>query len=126
MTRHRSFIVALAAALAAGCSGSGGARPVDAPRAREALRTALDGWKRGDAPSSFATASPAMTVQDMDWQAGAKLIDYQVADDGKDYGVNLHVPVTLTLRTSQGKDVKKSVHYIVGTSPIVTVFRALR
>jgi hypothetical protein len=126
MTRHRFPVAALTVALVAGCSGSGGAGPVDAPRAREALKAALDGWKRGDVPASFATASPAMTVQDMDWQAGAKLVDYQVADDGKDYGVNLHVPVTLTLRTSQGKDVKKSVHYIVGTSPIVTVFRALR
>ncbi|HEY2155947.1 MAG TPA: hypothetical protein VGH33_09980 [Isosphaeraceae bacterium] len=125
MTRHRFPVAALTVALVAGCSGSGGAGPVDAPRAREALKTALDGWKRGDVPASFATASPAMTVQDMDWQAGAKLVAYQVADDGKDFGLNLHVPVMLTLRTPQGKDVKKSVNYVVGTTPIVTVFRAL-
>jgi hypothetical protein len=125
MTGYRSLVVALAATLLAGCSGSGGARPVDAPRAREALKTALEGWKKGVTPESFSTASPAMTVQDMDWQGGARLVAYQVADDGKDFGVNLHVPVMLTLRTPQGKDVKKSVKYIVGTSPIVTVFRAL-
>ena len=66
-----------------------------------------------------------MTVQDMDWLAGAKLISYQVKDDGKEYGPNLNIPVELTLRTPQGKESKKSVNYVVGTSPIVTVFRAL-
>jgi hypothetical protein len=125
MTRHRFLPIALTALLA-GCSGSGGgARPVDAPRAREALKTALDGWKQGVTPASFSTASPAMTVLDLDWMAGAKLVDYQLADDGKDFGPNLHVPVKLTLRTPQGKEVKKSVSYVVGTSPSVTVFRGL-
>ncbi len=125
MSRHRSLIVALAAALLAGCAGSGGAGPVDAPKAREALKAALDGWKRGDAPSSFTGASPAMTVQDMDWSSGAKLVEYKVADDGKEMASSLYVPVTLTLRPKQGSEVKKSVTYIVNTSPIVTVFRGL-
>jgi hypothetical protein len=135
MTRHRSpshsvataLIVALAA-LVAGCSGGSGgsAAPVDAPKAREALKAALDGWKRGDKPEKFQSASPPMTVSDMDWQAGAKLINYQVKDDGKEYGPNLNVPVDLTIRTPQGKEAKKTVSYIVGTSPTVTVFRGLR
>ena len=122
----RAALVALAGLLA-GCSGGGGgtAGPVDSAQAREALKTALDGWKKGVTPESFSTASPPMTVQDMDWMAGAKLVDYRLADDGKEFGVNLHVPVALTLRTLQGKEVKKSVSYVVGTSPIVTVFRGL-
>jgi hypothetical protein len=120
MIRHRSLIAL--ALLVAGCSVSGGARAVDAPKAREALRTALDGWKKGDAPASLA---PSLTVQDMEWLSGAKLVDYQLTGDGQDFGVNLHVPVTLTLRTTQGREVKKNVSYIVGTSPIVTVARAL-
>ena len=118
MSRHRSLIVALVAALLAGCAGSGRTGPVDAPKAREALKTALDGWKRGDAPNSFAGATPAMTVQDMDWSSGVKLVEYKVAS-------SLYVPVTLTLRPKQGSEVKKSVTYIVNTSPIVTVFRGL-
>ena len=135
MTPHRSLsrrtasalVIALSAALAAGCSGgSGGAAgPVDAPKAREALKTALDGWKKGDKPASFATASPAMTVQDVDWLAGAKLVNYEVKGEGKEFGPNLNIPVDLTIRTPQGKESKKSVSYVVGTSPIVTVFRAL-
>lgn len=135
MARHRSpsrrtasaLVIALAAALVAGCSGggSGAAGAVDAPKAREALKAALDGWKRGDKPASFEKATPPMTVQDMDWMAGAKLVSYQVMGDGKEFGPNLNIPVDLTLRTPQGKESKKSVNYVVGTSPIVTVFRAL-
>lgn len=134
MTRHRSpsrpaaRSLVLVLGLVAGCSGGSGpaAGPVDAPKAREALKTALDGWKRGAKPESFASASPAMTVQDMDWQAGAKLVAYEVKGDGQEFGPNLNIPVDLTIRSPQGKESKKSVSYVVGTSPIVTVFRGLR
>jgi hypothetical protein len=112
--------------IAAACSCSSRAAPVDAPRAREALKVALDGWKKGDAPASFANALPAMTVQDLDWMGGARLLDYQLDGDGKETGPNLHVPVGLTIQTPQGKEVKKKVSYIVGTSPILTVFREFR
>jgi hypothetical protein len=116
--------LAALAALAAGCSWPSTASPVDAPRARQALTVALDGWKKGDAPSVFKDALPAMTVQDLDWMGGSKLLDYRLEGDGKETGPNLHIPARLTLQTPQGKEIKKSVTYIVGTSPIVTVFRA--
>ncbi len=67
-----------------------------------------------------------MTVQDFDWAAGARLVDYQVIDDGKAYDANLRVQVKLTLNgpgKSQGKAAEKTVWYLVGTSPSVTVFR---
>jgi hypothetical protein len=123
----RGLVLTLAAALlAAGCTGSSRATPVDTSRAREALKLALDGWKKGDSPSSLQLGTPPVTVQDTDWMTGARLVDYQVDGDGRPIEANLHVPVTLTLRTAQGKQVKKKVTYVVGTSPILTVFRALR
>lgn len=66
-----------------------------------------------------------MTVQDFDWQGGAKLIDYQLLDEGQQRDANLSVKVKLTLAAKQGKgkNVEKSVYYLVGTSPSVTVFR---
>ena len=71
-----------------------------------------------------------MTVQDFDWMAGAKLVDYQIVDDGKAYDANLRVQVKLNLSDpgmASGKDTEKKVWYLVGTSPSVTVFRdALR
>ena len=70
-----------------------------------------------------------MTVQDFDWVAGAKLIDYQLVDDGKADDANLRVQVKLTMSggqaqgKSQSKTAEKKVWYLVGTSPQVTVFR---
>ena len=99
------------------------------PSARDALKTALDGWKKGETPSSFATASPPMIVQDFEWESGPELLDYQLVDDGKAYDANLRVQVKLKLAAgggkaaAGGKDSEKTVWYLVGTSPKLTVFR---
>ena len=39
---------------------------------------------------------------------------------------NLRVPVQLTLKSKDGKDLTKEVSYLVTTSPAVTVFRNFR
>ena len=117
------FTLATAGPLLSGCSGPGRAAPVDAPRAREALRTALEGWKRGDTIDALKSGSPPIVAQDFDWMAGQRLVAYEVTGDGKDDDANLRIPVRLTLRTAKGKEVRKDVSYVVGTSPAVTVFR---
>jgi hypothetical protein len=108
-----------------GCSTSSRAHAVDPPRAREALKTALDHWKQGESPRSLASSATPMTVQDFDWAAGSKLIDYQILDDGQPADANLRVKVKLTTSGGQGKTktAEKTVTYLVGTSPSVTVFR---
>jgi len=109
-----------------GCWGSQGAHAVDPSRAREALNTALEHWKKGAEPGSLASSATPMTVQDFEWAAGAKLIDYQVVDEGKAYDANLRVQVKLTMSgqgQDQGKTIEKKVWYLVTTSPNVTVFR---
>jgi len=107
-----------------GCSGP--THAVDESRARVALKTALEQWKKGEGPRSLASSATPMTVQDFDWAAGAKLLDYQLVDDGKAQDANLLVQVKLTL-SDPGKDkgngTEKKVWYLVGTSPSVTVFR---
>ena len=55
--------------------------------------------------------------------AGHRLVRYEVTGEGKDDDANLRIPVRLTIRTEQGKEMKKSVSYVVGTSPALTVFR---
>jgi hypothetical protein len=107
-----------------GCS-SGSAHAVDPSRARDALVSALDHWKKGETPRSLSSASPAMTVQDFEWERGAKLVDYQLLGDGESRDANLSVQVKLTLadEKSKSKTVEKTVSYLVGTSPSVTVFR---
>lgn len=118
------FALATAGTLLSGCSGEGTrAAPVDPARAREALAKVLDSWKNGETPDALRSASPSIVVQDFDWMAGAKLVSYEVTGEGKDDDANLRIPVKLTLKTAQGKETKKGVTYLVGTSPSLTVFR---
>jgi hypothetical protein len=113
---------AILAPTISGCS-KGVADPVDPDRARVALKSALDHWKSGGDPLSMPTP---MTVQDLEWQSGAKLVDYEVLGDGEPADANLRVKVKLTL-AGKGKNTEKTVNYLVTTSPAVTVFRdALR
>jgi hypothetical protein len=128
---HYGTLVVIAACLAAilaltlsGCSGAA-AHAVDPSRALDALVSALDHWKQGVEPGALSTSATPMTVQDFDWQGGAKLVDYQLLGDGQKRDANLSVKVKLTLAPKQGngKNVEKTVYYLVGTSPSVTVFR---
>lgn len=124
MTTNR--LAALAVVLLAGCSvGPKLAAPVEPDKARAALRTALDAWKAGKPIGSLAEASPPIVAQDFDWLAGAKLDDYAVLDEGKAEDANLKVRVRLAVRPAQGAAVKKTVTYVVGTDPKLTVFRAM-
>ena len=119
-------LVVLAALPLAGCWSSSQAHAVDAPRAREALKTALDHWKSGQDPRSLQSSPTPMTVQDFDWSGGARLVDYQVIDDGQAKDANLSIKVKLVLNApekGQSKPTEKSVWYLVTTSPSVTVFR---
>jgi hypothetical protein len=117
---------ALATLFLPGCSGSSQAHAVNEPRAREALKTALDHWKNGEDIKALQSSATPMTVQDFEWSSGAKLIRYELVDDGKAYDANLRVRVKLILNDSgkgKGKTTEKTVWYLVGTSPSVTVFR---
>lgn len=108
-----------------GCGDAPRAANVDAGKAREALRTTLDGWKSGKRPDDLRAGGAGITAQDMDWLAGLVLVSYEMMDDGKFDDANLRVPVELTLRDPNGREAKKRVSYVVGTSPSVTVFREL-
>jgi len=114
----------LATLFFSGCSGSAGAHAVDPPRAREALKIALDHWKNGKDPQSLESSAIPMTAQDFEWASGAKLLDYQILDDGREEDANLRVQVRITLGPQgKGKAVEKKASYVIGTSPRVTVFR---
>jgi hypothetical protein len=119
-------LVAMMLLAFAGCSASSGsAHPVDTSRARDALKTALDHWKSGKTPQSLSSSATPMTVQDFDWEAGVKLVDYQIQGEGEPVDANLRIQVKLNLGPGKGKTKsgEKTVSYLVGTSPSVTVFR---
>lgn len=118
---------ALAAVVSlAGCSVEPPkAAPVVPDAARAALKTTLDAWKAGKSIDTLGQGNPPIVAQDLDWMGGAKLIEYQIVDDGEALDANLRVRVNLTLRDRQGKTAAKTVPYVIGTDPKLTVFRAL-
>lgn len=103
-----------------GCgSGSGAGNEEEA---RTALTTALDAWKAGRSAADMRNETPEVVVGDSDWKQGRKLVAYEVGNGTFD-GKNLRVPVTLTVAQPPRGNRKLVVNYIVGTRPVVTIFR---
>jgi hypothetical protein len=114
----------LAFMLFSGCSGSRGPAPVDPALARESLKVTLDHWKKGEDPKSLMSSVTPITAQDYEWTAGAKLLDYEILDQGNNEDANLRVAVKIKVEEpGKKKAVEKKASYVVGTSPSVTVFR---
>jgi hypothetical protein len=113
----------LSGALALGCSQGNRNAPVQAEKARETLRAALESWKKGDRVDALQSAAPPIYVIDTEWQGGAKLKDYQIVSDGDEKDAHLYCPVKLTLQDRGGQEVKKEVIYIISTAPNLTVSR---
>jgi len=108
----------------AGCgSGPYESAPVNASIARDTLNAALESWKEGASIESLKDDFPSIVVQDFDWSGGAKLLDYEVLDDGKPESANLVAQVKLSLEDNEGTKSEKTVTYLVGTAPVLTVFR---
>lgn len=117
----RLALLALAALLAAGCTETVAPTPLDNTKALAALKTTLDAWRKGESTDSL---KPSIIAQDMEWQGGAKLVDYAIEGEGQKVDSNLRARVKLTLKGKDGKDATKTAQYLVTTSPAVTVFRA--
>jgi hypothetical protein len=123
---HRGFAWLLVAGMSvfalAGCGGPH-LYKVKSEVARQTLTQVLDQWKAGATPESLRSFKPEIVVQDMEWAGGAKLISYEVLDPGEARDANLVVKVKLTLLNPEDKESSKNVTYLVGTAPVLTVFR---
>ncbi len=116
----------LCSLLLTGCgSGPYQSAPVDADLARETLTSVMESWKNGETVESLKEDMPPIVVQDFDWAGGMKLLDYEVLDDGKPESANLIARVKLSLEDREGTKSEKTVTYVVGTAPVLTVFRDL-
>ncbi|MCE9529057.1 MAG: hypothetical protein K8R36_23665, partial [Planctomycetales bacterium] len=77
----------------------------------------------GDTPETLQEQDPPIIVQDFDWLGGAKLVAFEILDDDKPVDANLVAKVKLTLKDKAGAQTEKTVTYLVGTAPKMTVFR---
>lgn len=107
------------ALMLSGCEGETQPHSLNEQLARDSLDKALEAWVDG---KSLEELKPEIIVGDSRWEQGQKLLDFQIlpAEESTD-GSNLHIVVKLTLDRS-GTQVDSKVTYIVGTSPVVTIF----
>lgn len=69
---------------------------------------------------------PEIVVQEILWSQGNKLLEYSFVGEGRAEDANWFCEATLTLQSpTTGKSQKKSVTYVVGTDPVLTVFHAI-
>jgi hypothetical protein len=122
---QRLFAVALYCSFVlTGCgSAAYQSAPVDPSMALDTLTRVMESWKEGETVDALREESPPVVVQDFDWTGGMKLLDYEVVGEGKPVDANLIAQVKLTLQDKQGAQSEKTVTYVVGTAPALTVFR---
>lgn len=107
--------------VAIGCGPSNGLdRPLNVELARKSVETAMQAWIDGKKPVDL---KPDLIVGDPAWDAGRKLVSFQlVAEKERSDGSNLHIVVSREFRDGSGPGKKSEVTYIVGTSPVVSIF----
>ena len=99
-----------------GCSqGNTPSHPLDQELARASVQKAMQTWVDGKTPENL---KPDIVVGDPSWQLGDKLVSFEiVTKEETSDGSNLHIVVKQKFDSSESQ-----VTYIVGTSPVVTIF----
>ncbi len=116
----RLLFVGFAMALG-GCGNTVGRDlPLDRDLAFASLETALKAWVDGKKPDEL---KPKITMGDFGWESGKTLVSFQIKkDQARGDGTNLYIPVVREFRGKGGNVTKSETTYIVGTSPVITIF----
>jgi hypothetical protein len=118
---HRLLVVAMLGAVLVGCSRSARSLSLNQPKAREACTAFLKAWKEGKKVGDLV---PKIIGRDSDWETGKKLESFELLPEEHSDGTNLHLKVRRILKDDKGRTINQEVAYVVGTSPVVTVFRS--
>ncbi len=108
----------------AGCADGVAARRVDPTLAESTLAAVLESWQRGEDVEIWRKKNPEVVIQDIDWTSGLRLKSFEIVGDGKAVDANLYCVVKLTLEDGQKQELERTVTYVIGTSPVCTVFRS--
>jgi hypothetical protein len=116
-----ALLLALGVAVQPGCEPS--AQPADSDRARATLREALDAWQEGQTPEEFRGRS-AVTAVESKWQAGYRLLGYEMIGDGETSGFDWQCKVRLSLQSAGGQKSQEKAIYSISTAPAVVIVRS--
>jgi hypothetical protein len=121
----RRFAVGLAPLLLVltSCMHNSLPEEADATRGRELAKLVLDTWAKGGTFADLKSGSPSIVAYDPDWADGAKLVKYDIGSTDGRVGVDLLLPVTLTLTRADGKSQEKRVNFIVAIGSQIAVLR---
>lgn len=98
-----------------GCQSEAQPLPLDEPLARQSVEKALQAWVDGKTPADL---KPEIIMGDSGWEQGKKLTSFEILkDEETSDGSNLHIRVRRKFDSGESK-----VIYIVGTSPVITIF----
>lgn len=114
--------IAAACLMVSGCDQGARDLALDRNLARQSFVQFLETWKDGGRPGDLKEGDPAMIVGESTWEGGWSLTSYRLVDTKTDDGTNLHATAELVLRNPAGREVKSIKTYIVGTSPVITIF----
>ena len=118
---HCLFVLFTLSIALTGCSRTARSLSLNQPKAREACTEFLTAWTNG---KRVGDLKPKIIGRDSDWETGKKLESFEILKDERSDGTNLHLTVRRTLKDDAGKETQQEVAYVVGTSPVVTVFRS--
>lgn len=125
-SRRMWLLCNLGCLMLCGCSSySPDEHRVEPGSAKKVLEEVLNSWKDGGAIDDWQKRKPPVVVQDMDWKSGATLQSFEIQGEGEAIDANLHCQVKLKMLLPNKAKSEKTVKYLVGTSPVLTVFRAL-
>ena len=119
--RRLLMVVVVLSCTILGCDRSARSLSLNQPKAREACNAFLTAWKNG---KQVADLKPKIIGRDSDWETGKKLESCVILKDERSDGPNLHLTVRRIVKDSTGREIQQEVFYVVGTSPVVTVFRS--
>mgnify|MGYP000946494099 CR=1 FL=1 len=109
--------------LTTGCFRASKVEASDADVANEIISSVFTQWKSGRTIDDLRNAKPPIYVADDFWFRGYQLKEFAVEKPAEVHGTNIRIGIKLWLVDLKGKEVTQSVHYLVTTTPAVTIAR---